>query len=206
MAPRCSHSPGRRVFVRRLAFVGGGVLLWSAGCKCAKETQGPTSPPAALTSGRRTFTEPEWAVVCAVVDRLLPKDADPGALEANVPEYLDRMLLSPDLGRMREDFLGGINAVDRRAQRMFAQGFAALTAEQRDEVLTAFKESPPQSGEARFYELLMALTLEGFLGDPSYGGNKDRVGWALVGFATVEPPAGHDGLEVIRKHHSHGGH
>ena len=33
----------------------------------------------------------------------------------------------------------------------------------------------------------MVLTLEGFLGDPSYGGNKDQVGWALVGFDTSEP-------------------
>ena len=42
------------------------------------------------------------------------------------------------------------------------------------------------SGEAQFYENLLILTLEGFLGDPAYGGNKDKVGWALIGFGTCD--------------------
>ena len=33
-----------------------------------------------------------------------------------------------------------------------------------------------------FFESLLELTIEGFFADPIYGGNKDMVGWKLVGF------------------------
>src|SRR5205807_1870065 len=97
--------------------------------------------------------------------------------------------------------LAGLEALDRRASR--ANGgkrFFEIPAASQDALLEDFKTSKPQSGEAHFYELLLVLTLEGFLGDPSYGGNKDRVGWALVGFGTSEPPQGYDGEHHLHAH------
>ena len=160
--------------------------------------------PTGLTTSHQTFTREEYAVVQAACERLLPKDEDPGALDANVPTYIDRMLQSPVLHQMKEDFLSGVAALDRRATRMFKVGFAQATPAQQDELLKLFKDSPAGTGEGHFYEVLMVLTLEGFLGDPSYGGNKDGVGWALIGFAAVgmqaaEPQPGYDGI----KHLSH---
>ena len=32
-----------------------------------------------------------------------------------------------------------------------------------------------------FFRQLMELTLEGYLSDPRYGGNRDRVGWRFIG-------------------------
>ena len=32
-----------------------------------------------------------------------------------------------------------------------------------------------------FVRQMMILTLEGFLADPRYGGNRDRVGWRFIG-------------------------
>lgn len=192
----------RRVFMRRVTFMGGGVMLWAGACK--KETPGPveaakTSTPTVAPTPHRTFTAAEFAVLSAAVDRLLPKDEDPGALEANVPEYIDRILQSPEIAKLKTDFVPGLSALDRRSNRMFKVGFAQATPSQQDELLTIFKESEERSGEARWYEMLVTLTLEGFLGDPSYGGNKDRVGWKLVGFELVgreasEPPTGYNGI------------
>jgi gluconate 2-dehydrogenase gamma chain len=87
--------------------------------------------------------------------------------------------------QMRNNFLPGLAALERRAQRMFKTSFAKATPEQQDELLTLFKNSPENSGEARWYEMLVVLTLEGFLCDPSYGGNHGEVGWKLVGFNLV---------------------
>ncbi len=45
-----------------------------------------------------------------------------------------------------------------------------------------------------FFELLRTHTLYGFLGNPSYGGNRDRVGWKLIGFdnhMAYQPPFGY---------------
>jgi gluconate 2-dehydrogenase gamma chain len=204
----------RRVFVHRLTFFGGCVVLLGNGCRCGDEHKQPQQSTSKapgirhqhLTTSHLTFTNEEYAVVAAACERILPRDEDPGALDAHVPQYIDRMLQSHDLVQMKEDFLGGVAALDRRAQRMFQKGFASLEPSGQDEVLRAFKESPAGSGEGAFYELFIALTMEGFLGDPSYGGNQDRVGWALVGFNTMEPPPGYDGLKALHHHHmAHGG-
>jgi gluconate 2-dehydrogenase gamma chain len=197
----------RRSFLVRLSFLGGGVVLLG-GPGCSKCGSKPTSPPQVLLpapegSSLLTFSEAEYAVVAAAAERVLPKDGDPGALDANVPAYIDRALQAPELAQMRRDFLQGVAALERRAHRMFQAGFAQATAAQQDELLAIFKDSPPGSGEAHFFELLVVLTLEGFLGDPSYGGNKNGVGWALVGFDAVgtvaaSPPEGHDGINCLR--------
>ena len=199
----------RRVFIHHLSFLGGGVVLLGGACK-DKGSEAPAPAKArgkGLTSSHRTFTNNEWAVLVAAVDRLLPRDQDPGALDAEVPEYIDRMLLTPQLEKVRERIVAGLNALDRAAKDRVGKAFAEAGAAERDALLTSFKDAREGSGEAIFYQELLVLTLEGFLGDPSYGGNKDKVGWALVGFDFVgrqaaEPPPGYDG----RKHlHVHGG-
>jgi len=141
----------------------------------------------------------------AAVDRMLPRDEDPGALDANVPEYIDRMLQTENLQQMRSNFVPGVAALERRAQRMFKTSFATATPAQQDELLTIFKNSPEKSGEAHWYEMLVVLVMEGFLGDPSYGGNKGEVGWKLVGFTLVgrnvkgDPKAPYDGSQRLHQ-------
>ncbi len=199
----------RRVFVQHLTFLGGGVVL--LGCQEEKPKKPPPPPVAptqekAQVSDHRTFTNAEWAVMTAAVDRILPKDQDPGALEADVPEYIDRILQSKELRRMKDDFLGGLNALDRRATKRFGKGFAFCEAAQMDELLGEFKDYEGKAGDAKWYEILLVLTMEGFLGDPSYGGNKNRVGWDLVGYDIVgkqaaPPEKGYDGAHNLAEHH-----
>jgi gluconate 2-dehydrogenase gamma chain len=207
---RKRSAPGRlsrRSFIQRLTFFGGGVvLLGPAACKrsAPEEEAPPAARPGAGGSPHGTFSGLELAAVAAACERILPRDEDPGAKDANVPAYIDRMLQTPELTKMRSDFLQGLSALERRSRSMFQKGFAEAAPEQQDELLTLFKDSGRGTGEAHFYELLVVLTLEGFLGDPSYGGNKDRVGWRLVGFDTVgtvamAPPEGHDGPKCLRE-------
>lgn len=202
---------GRRVFVQRLTFMGGGVVLLGSACKETPKPDAGTaastpSRPQALTTSHLTFTNGDFAIVAAAAERVLPKDEDAGALDANVPEYIDRILQTKQLESMKNNFVPGVAALERRSERMFKVGFAAATPEQQDEVLTIFKNSPETSGEARWYEMLIVLTLEGFLGDPSYGGNRDGVGWKTIGFTLVDhtkadPAKGYNGskhLEALR--------
>ncbi|WXH28244.1 hypothetical protein WA016_02188 [Myxococcus stipitatus] len=187
------------------------MLLGPLACKRSSSEDTPppakdTGPLGAASGGRetRTFSTFEYAVVSAAVERILPKDEDPGALDADVPVYIDRILTTPEMKPIRDDFLEGLAALERRSQRMFQKGFSTLTAAQQDELLTLFKDSKAGSGEAHFMELLTVLTLEGYLGDPSYGGNKGKVGWRLMGFDTVgtvamAPPQDYDGPKCLRE-------
>jgi gluconate 2-dehydrogenase gamma chain len=206
---RKRSSPGplsRRSFIQRLTFFGGGVvLLGSTACKRPEEPAAkPTTPPPVGASPHGTFSGLELATVAAACERIIPRDEDPGAKDASVPAYIDRILQTPELKQMKTDFLQGLAALERRSRSMFQKTFVDTTPEQQDELLTIFKDSGPATGEAHFYEILVTLTLEGFLGDPSYGGNKDRVGWRLVGFDTVgtvamAPPEGYDGPKCLRE-------
>jgi gluconate 2-dehydrogenase gamma chain len=193
----------RRVFIHRLAFFGGGVVLIGPACKRDPPVGDSKagSDAGANPSANQTFTPEEMAVVSAACDRIIPRDQDPGAVDANVPRYIDRMLQTPEMRKIKAEFVPGVVGLNRQSSRLFGKGFAEATDAERDQVLTLFKESPPASDEARFFDLLMVFTLEGLLGDPSYGGNQDRVGWALVGFGTSEPPPKYDGTKHL---HSHG--
>lgn len=198
----------RRSFIQRLTFFGGGVvLLGSTACKRPEEQPAKPAQAPSATAGdspHGTFTGLEYTTMAAACERILPRDDDPGAKDANVPAYIDRILQTPELKQMKKDFLDGLAALERRSRSMFQKGFAEATPEQQDELLTIFKDSGERTGEGHFYELLVVLTLEGFLGDPSYGGNQGKVGWRLIGFDAVgtiamAPPEGYDGPKCLRE-------
>ncbi len=180
----------RREFVRDVGLMGGGAYLvcYTLGC----EKPGRTPPAAdagpaarAVPTGLKTFTADEYRVVAAACARILPSDGDgPGALEAGVPDYIDCMLATTPIARQKDDFLTGLASFDRQSRSNFGAGFAGLKPEFQDEMIKRFQFSR-FSGEQKFFNELLVLTMEGFLGDPRYGGNRDRVGWKLTGF---EPP------------------
>lgn len=213
--PPALEDAERRVFIQRLTFMGGGVVLVGGAVAVYRATHSEAGqhtadagasatakPPQALSTSHLTFTNDDYAIVAAAAERVLPADEDAGALDTNVPEYIDRILQTQQLENMRKNFVPGVAALDRRCQRMFKVGFASATAEQQDEVLTIFKNSPESSGEARWYEMFVVLCLEGYLGDPSYGGNRDQRGWKTVGFTLVDkaksdPTTGYDGAKRL---------
>ncbi len=62
--------------------------------------------------------------------------------------------------------------------------FAGCTGEQQDAILKTFADGDFKAGKfdgSVFFQQLMELTLEGYLSDPKYGGNRNRVGWHLIG-------------------------
>jgi gluconate 2-dehydrogenase gamma chain len=107
---------------------------------------------------------------------------------------------------LREKYVQGIEELDRKSRAQFDADFARLTAEQQDQIL-AKMERPEQQTDVEeaqataafapvepamqqtsaeidldFFPLLALHTRQGFYADPIYGGNKDRVGWKLIGF------------------------
>jgi len=40
----------------------------------------------------------------------------------------------------------------------------------------------PNAFLGQFFRIVREHTIQGFFGDPAYGGNRDTVGWKLVGF------------------------
>lgn len=90
----------------------------------------------------------------------------------------------------RELYEMGLPRVDELARRRYGGDFADADDGQQDELLAALEDDEDDDvGEvfdavaaAQFFELVRTHTVQGFLCDPVYGGNRDMVGWRLVGF------------------------
>ncbi len=146
----------------------------------------------------KTFSPEEFLTVRAAVERILPKDEDPGANDLGVPFYVDNQLADPDLEEWKKAFLGGLRVLNRQAKKQSNMLFHELSTEEQDQMLARWQAGA--SGEQRFFGVLMNLTVEGAFGDPSHGGNKDGAGFRMVGF---EPGPPRPGLMDHRAGHAH---
>lgn len=186
----------------------------------AKKAQPLTSEPEAYTY----FTEPEWKFVEAAVERLIPADAhSPGAFEAGVAFYIDQQLVgayglaakmykrgpwvptaAPEYGYQlaltpAQVYRLGIADTNAYCTKTYSKTFDALDPAHQDEVLNMLDQSKLSFDDVpakAFFEMLLANTIEGFFADPLYGGNRDKIGWKLVGF----PGAAAAYIGLIERH------
>jgi len=156
------------------------------------------------------LTQPEHDFVEAAVARIIPADElGPGAKEAGVAVFIDRQLAGPygsaetwymqgPWGKGTEEqgyqakftpaqlYRAAIPAIDDHAKRSHGgKRFAELDAGAQDDVLRALEKGEvkiPGDAGKDFFKMLVQNTTEGFLADPIYGGNRDFIGWKLVGF------------------------
>jgi gluconate 2-dehydrogenase gamma chain len=137
--------------------------------------------------------EDEWKTLEAITARIIPTDAEPGAREAGVTNFIDKALAHEDAA-MAPLYGVGLAGVDAVARRGFEQPFVALDEKQQDAVLAALETGKADGWPERavvassvFFEAVRAHTIIGFLADPKYGGNRDYAGWKVTGY----PGGGH---------------
>lgn len=95
---------------------------------------------------------------------------------------------------LRRTYVEGLDALDRISRERHREDFVDLSEEDQDDVLHALENWTASSLEApalqqtsseadlEFVPLLATHTRQGFYADPVYGGNRDRVGWDVIGF------------------------
>jgi gluconate 2-dehydrogenase gamma chain len=136
--------------------------------------------------GQLFFFFDEANALDALVGRIVPGDAtDPGAREAGVVTYIDRALAGPyaDWGLAYRE---GLRLLDDHAAAKHGARFHELGETDQDAILAALEANEIPgfggNGSAEFFAMVWAHTIEGLLCDPAYGGNRDGVGWKLIGF------------------------
>jgi gluconate 2-dehydrogenase gamma chain len=179
----------RRAFLRVVSGALGGAWLTLDLSKVAdaahdahRAQQSPGPPTTSFLS------QSELADVDAITAQIIPTDSTPGAREAGVALFIDRALAT-FFGRLAPDFRSQLAAFRLRCQAQFpaVSCFAALTQEQQIEFLTSVQRTP-------FFERMRLLTLVGMFAMPKYGGNRDNIGWKLLGFQdqhAFTPPFGY---------------
>lgn len=101
------------------------------------------------------------------------------------------------LATVRERYVAGVVELDSRAAGAGRGAFVELDDANQDRILAelergdqvgAVAEGPPALQQTNaeidldFFGLLCLHTRQGFYADPIYGGNRDRMGWEVIGF------------------------
>ncbi|HUN48216.1 MAG TPA: gluconate 2-dehydrogenase subunit 3 family protein [Stellaceae bacterium] len=188
------------------------------------EPEAAIPPPRVEPGPWQFFTADEAAAVEAIADRLIPPDPEtPGGKDAGCAVFIDRQLAGP-YGSARALYMRppfregtpqqgqqspltpamryrqGLAALDKYCRQAFGgKAFAQLPDEQKDKVLTGMQKGPiafEGASAAALFEQLLNNTREGFFADPTYGGNRNMVGWKMIGF----PGARYDYRDWVDRH------
>lgn len=135
----------------------------------------------------RCLAESEVRCLNALVEDIIPSsEGSPGAREAGVADFIEHALAGTD-ARFRHQYSEGLAGIDQYCQATYERKYADLAESERFEVLSRLSmgSNPMYFADPwaqTFFSTLWTHTIEGFLCDPSHGGNRDLVGWRTVGF------------------------
>lgn len=138
------------------------------------------------------FTPAQAAEVEAMAAQIIPTDDTPGAREARVIVFIDRILTTFEKDR-QADYTKGLSELAAQTTKMFpgSSTFSSLSSAQQIQLLTSIERTP-------FFNLVRTHTITGFFAAPVHGGNADKIGWKLVNYndsLNHKPPFGYyDGL------------
>ncbi len=210
------YDPTRRKFIQTAAVATSSVCLLPSMALANQKEMTEYQP--------QYFTPEEWQFIIAITDQLIPEDElGGGAVAAGVPEFIDKQMLSefgkgelfymhppyyihslPTLGYQEqyppnELYRHAIAQINQYVMQQYQKKFHELPGETQITVMESMEAGKiPLEGissSANFFNLLWKNTQEGFLSDPKYGGNKEMIGWKLVGF----PGARADFMDFVDK-------
>jgi gluconate 2-dehydrogenase gamma chain len=182
------------------------------------------NPPTPVRPGPwQFFSLDEATAVEALADRIIPPDPQtPGGKDAGCAVFIDRQLAGPygraeghynrppfmhggknqgpqRAGGPTKTYRDGLAALDRYCRGQHGKPFADLSDDVKDELLKGVEEEKIKlegvDGKSFFEELIGDVQM-GFFADPIYGGNRDMVGWKMIGF----PGARYNYLDWIDRH------
>lgn len=182
------HSSSRRSALRGLGFLlgAGAVSLdWPAMARAAHAAHAAAQAPG---SAQFTLLAPgDAADIEALTAQIVPSDDTPGARETGAVFFIDRALAS-FFAHWREGFMNGLREFQASCRVAHPEApFSALSSEQQIAFLRSADRTP-------FFDQARTLTLCAMFSSPQYGGNRDGLGWKLLGFEdrhVFEPPFGY---------------
>lgn len=182
------------VALSRRAFVAASCAAFAPSWLAADpdELRASLAHAARASSGMRApawdfFTPEQAADVEAIAAQIVPTDDLPGAREAGAVYFIDHSLATWAQDQ-REAFSRGLDDLNRQANQRWPETgrFAVLSSDRQIELLRAVEQAP-------FFQMIRFLTIAGTFANPSWGGNRAKVGWRILGFEdrfVWQPPFG----------------
>ena len=159
----------RRELLQQVAYLMGGavsaptILSLMSGC----------SPKQSASGWKPAFlSEDQGALVTEVVDIIIPRTDTPGAKDAGIPEFIDKLLKDVYDKEGQERYINGLNAFEKASNDQFGKGFMKLDAPQRLQLVTKFHTEavereradtePNRAARRPFILMTKEMTLLGF--------------------------------------------
>jgi hypothetical protein len=139
------------------------------------------------------LSENQAKILSAVVDRILPVTATPGALDVGTDQFIDKILHSAFPENIQKSFAGGLDTFNAEARSLLGKDFLKLDNAQKDEVIRHFEEkSGPLPGvlwaysfgqgpEFPFYRMMKELALLGYF-------HSEKIGTEVLAYDPVPGP------------------
>jgi gluconate 2-dehydrogenase gamma chain len=178
----------RREFLAASAAVAGGVWLAASPAElrasldhARRAVQGPVQQPFEV------LTADQAADIDAVAAQIVPTDDLPGAREAGAVHFVDHSLAT-FAQNQREPLLSGLASFNTLVAQAHSEAthFSQLTPAQQLEFLRGHDHH-------QFFQQVRTVVLVAVFSNPSWGGNKDKAGWRILGFEdrySWQPPFG----------------
>lgn len=158
----------RREAVHRLTLLLGGAIsapaLGAILSGCRAQAQLPEWTPQALTTDQLELLE-------LLVDRIIPATDTPGARDAGVPAFIDKLLDQWADPKERDRFLNGLAAIEDGTRETYGVVFREATPEQQNALLTRLDQQAVRARQEEADPLPFFATLKE---------------WTLVGYYTSE--------------------
>jgi gluconate 2-dehydrogenase gamma chain len=195
------------------AAAGGSAAIAMPEAAQAQQTAPATQAAPPEAAGYAFFNLDEAAFVEALVDHMIPSDEiSPKGTDLGVNVYIDRALAgawgkgerlymqgpwklgSPSQGYQlpltpAQLYRAGIEATNAYCVKTYGKSFDRIEAAQREAVLTALSTAKISFDNGLpvrvFWTTLYQTVVEGIYSDPIYGGNRNKAGWAIIGFPGI---------------------
>jgi gluconate 2-dehydrogenase gamma chain len=176
------------------------------------QAQQPAPVPTAASepAGYAFLNLDEAAFIEALVDHMVPADAlTPKGTDLGINIYIDRALAGawgkgerlymqgpwkqgvPSQGYQlpltpAQLYRAGIEATNAHCRKTYGKSFDRLDEAQHEEVLLGLSSAKIKFENGLpvrvFWGTLYQTVIEGMYSDPIYGGNRNKAGWAMIGF------------------------
>ncbi|HTY00804.1 MAG TPA: gluconate 2-dehydrogenase subunit 3 family protein [Bacteroidota bacterium] len=180
-----SSKYSRREFLTIAALGAGSLTLAGSGLSML---EGCASPGG---TDRNFLTDPEYRLMEAIAEQIIPTDEWPGGRDAGVANFIDIQLAGP-YKRFQSVYRKGLKAIEDSCVQSHGGKFEDLSWDTQTNFLQDM-EAGRLSGDVwangfapRFFELLRSHSLQGYYGSPRHGGNKNFVSYRMMGLDEIQ--------------------
>ncbi|MGH9751780.1 MAG: gluconate 2-dehydrogenase subunit 3 family protein [Blastocatellia bacterium] len=163
------NNVSRRDALKGLAGIGASLPVLNANLLASDQdhahgSHGQAAKTAKAPYKAKFFNADQLALVATISELIIPTDDhSPGAIAAEVPEFID-LMISEASAETKKAWTDGLAAMDKLSQTRNGIPFNKAAKDQQIAILTEISknEAKPQTQEERFFRAIKNITIDGY--------------------------------------------